>query len=212
MIRQPLKKAPCDGFSIFQTMVAMGIMSTLLAAIYTSSTALLGSMKASENYSVGQLMAVDYLTLDLRRCQAYTFTTSSGTLTLPLTLQLPQYYAADGRRNDPQRSLVTSSNKHNKKDHKIFSARYYYHYGSLGSSVQVVYSLSNGILYRTEGSLPPRAVGRNIQRVTFGPSVAGIAADPVVNTTITFSPTQRSKQAPPPLASNTFMRGYYYSD
>src|SRR4051794_30620640 len=112
MSRSFLRNTRSDGFTLVQTMVAVGIMATLLTAVYSSFTALVGSLKASENYSVGQLMAVDYLTLDMRRCQDYAFTTSGATLTLPLTLQLPQYYASNGKTpNAPQRSLVTTLNK-----------------------------------------------------------------------------------------------------
>lgn len=214
-------------FTLVQTMIGMAMMATILGAVYTSSSALLSSMKASENYSVGQLMAVDYMTLDLRRAQTYSFTTVGTTLTLPLTLGLPQYYDSTGTKpigtpNVPQRVLVTSGNFKNKKDHKVFNSRYYYYYGTLGGTVGVQYTLQNGTLYRKEGtmvngtftpgSLPARAVGSNIQTVTFGPDAASIAADPVVTTTVTFSKTQRAKQAPPPLSSTTFMREYYYSD
>lgn len=203
------------GFTISETMIALTIMAIVLGSVYSSSTALLGSMKASENYPVGQLAALDYLTLDLRRCQGYSFTTPTGTttLTLPLTLQIPQYYAADGKTpNAPVRTLVTSGNFKKKKDHKVFSARYYTYYGALGTTVQVQYYLLNGTLYRKEGSLPARPIGNNIASVTFGPSAAAITADPVVTTTVTFSPSLRSKTAAPTLASTTFMRQFYYSD
>jgi hypothetical protein len=77
----------------------------------------------------------------------------------------------------------------------------------------VQYYLTNGTLYRKEGSLPARAVGYNIAGVTFGPSATAIDADPVVTTTMTFNQTLRSKLGPPPpLVSTTFMRHFYYSD
>ena len=208
------KRFGIAGFNLAQTMVAIAILGVIVGAVYTSATALLGSMKASENYSVGQLMAMDYLSLDLRRCTTLpAFTTSGGNLTLPLNLTLPTYYQSDGKTpNAPQRVLVTTSNKHDTKDHKVFSARYYYTYGTLGATVAVQYYLSNGTLYRKEGSLPARAIGTNIASVIFGPSAAAIDADPMVTTTITFNPSMRAKQAPPPLYSTTFMRQYYYSD
>ena len=204
-------------FSLAEMMIAVSILGLVFAAVYTSSGTLIGSMTASEYYSVGQLQAMDYLSLDLRR--ATDFSRNAGptgtTLppALPLTLSLPQYYAADGKTpNVPQRTLVTSSNKHDKKKHKVFSARYYYSYGTLGEAVSVQYYLQNGSLYRKEGTLPAREVGTGIASVTFGPTEAEILADPVVTATITFSKTRRAKQAPPPLSSTTFMRQYYYSD
>ena len=200
-------------FTLAETMIAAALLSIVMAAVYTSSNALLGSMTASQNYSVSQLVAMDYLSLDLRRATSSTFTTVGTTLTLPLDLTLPQYYAADGRTpNTPQRTLVTTGNVKDKKTHKVLRARYYYHYGALGSTVALRYYLFNGILYRKEGTLPARPVGSGIASVTFGPSLAAIAADPVVTTTMTFSPTQRAKAPPPPLSSTTFMRQYYYSD
>ena len=226
-------KSRIAGWSISQTMIAMTIMLIILGAVYTGSTALLGSMKAAENYSVGQLLAMDYLSLDLRRATTYRFTTSGTTLTLPLNLTLPQFYKANGYEpNVPQRVLVTSSNNKDKKKHKVFNARYYYTYGNLGGTVAVQYYLSNGTLYRREGTwsdgtvngtfvagqFPARPIGSNIASVSFGPTAASspydslIAADPMVTTTVTFNQSLRAKQAAAPLSSTTFMRQYYYSD
>lgn len=202
-----------SGFTFAEMMIGATVIGLVMASVYAGTTAVVGSMKATENYSVGQLAAMDYLTLDLRRAKSYNFTTVSGTLTLPLDLYLPQYYAANGQTvNPPQRTLVTSANKKDKKKHKVFNARYYYHYGTLGATVKVQYFLSNGTLYRKEGTQSQRAIGTGIQAVTFGPDATSIAADPVVTTTITFSATARSKKAPPPLSGTTFMREYYYSD
>ena len=199
-------------------MVGVSLFGIVMAGVYTSTTSLLGSMTATENYSVSKLAAMDYLSLDLRRASSCAFTTVGTApapviLTLPLNLTLPTFYAADGRTpNVPQRTLVTTSNKKDKKKHKVFNARYYYHYGTLGGTVAVQYYLTNGTLYRKEGSLPARAVGTGIASVTFGPDATSIAADPVVTTTMTFLSTQRSQTAPPPLSSTTFMRQFYYSD
>lgn len=200
-------------FTLVETMVGATIFTVVIAAVYMASTTLLSSMTASENYTVGQLQTMDYLSLDLRRATSYSFTTTNGVLTLPLNLTLPQYYQADGRTpNVPQRTLVTVSNHHDHKDHKVFSANYYYYYGTLGGTVALQYYLSNGSLYRKEGSLPARVIGTNISSVVFGPSAAAIDLDPVVTTTITFLPTKRAKKAPLPLSGSTFMRQYYYSD
>ena len=196
-----------------ELMIAVTLFSMIMAAVYASSSGLINSMTASENYSVTQLQAMDYISLDLRRAGSYTFTTSGTTLTLPLDLTLPTYYTSDGRTpNPPVRTTVTTSNKHDKKKHKVFSARYYYHYGTLGATVALRYYLQNGSLYRKEGSLPARVVGTGIASVTFGPDVDAIAADPMVTTTMTFTATKRAKVAPPPLSSTTFMRNYYYQD
>jgi prepilin-type N-terminal cleavage/methylation domain-containing protein len=200
------------GFSFAEMMIAASLLGVIMAAVYTSTNSLLGSMKASENYSVGQLMAMDYISLDLRRATSYSFTGTTP-LTLPLNLTLPTFYESNGKTPKvPQRVLVTSANTKDKKKHKVFSARYYYTYGTLGATVAVQYYLTNGTLYRQEGSLPARAIGSNIASVTFGPDATSIAADPVVTTTITFTQSLRAKVAPPPLSSTTFMRQYYYSD
>ena len=213
---RPVRKLSSLGsgaFSLVELMVAATILGFIMAGVYASSTSLISSMTAAENYSVGQLQAIDYLSLDLRRATSYAFTNDGTNLTLPLDLTLPQYYGSDGRTpSTPQRTVVTSANKKDKKKHKVFAARYYYHYGALGSTVAVKYYLLNGTLYRKEGSLPTRVVGTGISTVTFGPSATAIAADPMVSATITFLATKRAKQAPPPLSSTTFMRQFYYSD
>jgi prepilin-type N-terminal cleavage/methylation domain-containing protein len=202
------------GFSLMEMMIGATIFGVVMASVYTTNNALISSMTASENYSVGQLQAMDYISLDLRRANSLpTFGTDHGTLTLPLKIYLPQYYQADGHSpNPPQRVLVSSLNKKDKKKHKVFDSLYYYYYGSLTTGVLVTYDLVNGNLTRKEGSLATRVVGSGISSVTFGPTETAIAADPVVTTTISFNPTRRSKQAPPPLSSSTFMREYYYSD
>lgn len=217
-----------SGFSVAEVMISLTILSVVMGAIISGSTSLTGAFTASENYSVGQLQVMDYLTLDLRRASEYTFTTSGDKLTLPLTLKLPTYYGADGRTPvAPQRSLVvdegTGKNKKDKKKFKIISASYYYHYGNLGGTTTVTYSLVNGVLSRAQTPLPTRVVGRGIQQITFtAPTAAAtataaqkeaaIAANPIVVTSVTFATTSRAKQPPPPLSGSTFMREYYYSD
>ncbi|HJT80410.1 MAG TPA: prepilin-type N-terminal cleavage/methylation domain-containing protein [Chthoniobacterales bacterium] len=200
-------------FSLAEVMIAATLFSLIMAAVYGSTTGLINSMTASENYSVTQLQAMDYLSLDLRRATGFSFTNSGTTLTLPLDLTLPTFYESDGRKvRVPQRTLVTTSNKKDKKKHKVFNARYYFHYGTLGATVAVRYYLQNGNLYRKEGSLPARIVGTGVAGVTFGPDATAIAADPVVTATMTFTATKRAKAVPPPLSGTTFMRQYYYSD
>ena len=214
MIRQDHRLSSSRrGYSLVEMVSAVGAFSVILAAVYTSSTALLNSMTVSESYSVGQLQAMDYISLDLRRATSFTPSGSGNNLTLPLDLTLPQYYQADGRTPNPaQRTTVTSGNKKDKKQHKVFNALYYYHYGTLGGTVAVRYYLSNGSLYRKEGNLPARIVGTGISGVTFGPTLNDIQADPMVTTTMTFLATTRTKTAPPSLSSTTFMRHFYYND
>ncbi len=229
-----------SGVSIVEMMVSLMALGLVMAAAITGATALQGVMATAENYSVGQLATVDYLTLDLRRAStdfnptvAGVATALNSKLTLPITLGLPQYYR--GRWKDAcagQKTLVTTTNKRSdKKKHRVVSARYYYHYGTLGSTVSVQYYLSNGTLFRKRrlrdlgfrlGSLR----GRLARAFRASPSVprmspatprrmqkfAAIAANPVVTTTVSFLPTRRAKTSPPPLSNSTFMRQYYYSD
>lgn len=203
-----------NAFSITEVLIAMTVLGMIMTAVYTSSNALLGSMTASENYSVSQLQAMDFLSLDLRRAKSLpSFTTKNGVLTLPMKLYVAEYYQADGRTtNPPVRVLVSSTNKKDKKKHKIFNALYYYYYGSLSGGSLVTYDLVNGTLTRQEGSFAKRTIGTGISDVTFGPSETAIEDDPVVTATMTFATTRRSKVAPPPLSSTTFMREYYYCD
>src|SRR4051812_44800752 len=100
-------------FSLAELMIAATVFGVVMAAVYATNTALIDSMTASQNYSVGQLQAMDYISLDLRRANSLpNFGNDHGTLTLPLKLYLPQYYQADGHTpNPPQRVLVSSLNK-----------------------------------------------------------------------------------------------------
>jgi prepilin-type N-terminal cleavage/methylation domain-containing protein len=212
------------GFTLAEVMISMTILSVVMAAAITGTTAIQRSFSAAESYSVGQLAAVDYLTLDLRRSTSYSFTVQGNKLRLPLNLTLPQYYAADGRTPSPgQRTKVTETNRKKRKKHRVFEARFYYHYGSLDGTVPVQYYLANGSLFRKEGSLPAREVGRRIENVTFSspaalPSSTAaeelvlIETNPVVTTKVEFSATAGSKTKPAPLSNSTFLRQYYYSD
>ncbi len=214
------------GFTIVEMMISATALGVVLTAAITGTTAIRATMVATENYSVGQLATVDYMTLDLRRAVAdFAPTITGNKLGLPVTLGLPQYYAADGRTpTAAQKTLVTITNKRkNKKKHRVISARYYYHYGTLGATVPVQYYILGGSLYRKEGTRAAQVIGTNVADVTFtSPDVgatatstektAAIAANPVVTTTVSFLPTRRSKTAPPSLSNSTFMREYYYSD
>lgn len=223
------RQLKAKGISLPEVLISLTILSVVMAAVMTGSTALTGALTASEHYSVGQLQVMDYLTLDLRRASEYSFTTDGDKLTLPLTLKLPTYYGTDGRTPvAPQRSIVynegPNKNKKQRKKHKVISANYYYHYGNLGGTTTVTYSLVNGVLSRTQTPLPVRVVGRGIKEMTFtSPAVAAtataaqkeaaIAADPMVTTSVVFAKTrERAKQPPAPLSGTTFMREYYYSD
>ncbi len=226
ILRKKHRPSERDGLTVVEIMISLLVLAVIMAATMTGFTAISGSMAAAENYSVGQLATVDFLTLDLRRSATDFAPFKSGeTLTLPITFGLPQYYMTDGRTpSPPQKTLVTSSNKRSdRKRHRVISARYYYHYGALNQTVPVQYYLLNNVLYRKEGSQAARAVGSGISAVTFSsPAVAAdataqqkldaIAVDPVVTTTVAFAPTKYSKAAPPSLSNSTFMRQYYYSD
>lgn len=213
-----------SGFTLAEVMISLTVLSVVLAAAVTGTTAVQRSFATAEGYSVGQLAAVDYLTLDLRRSTSYSFTIQGNKLRLPLNLTLPQYYGTDGRTSLPaQRTKVTETNRKKKKKHRVVEARFYYHYGSMDVTVPVQYYLSNGILFRKEGTLPAREVGRGIKNVTFSspaalPSssateeLALIEVNPVVTTKVEFSATQGSKTEPAPLSNSTFLRQYYYSD
>ncbi len=217
------------GFTIVEMMISATALGLVLSAAITGTNAIRATMVATENYSVGQLATVDYLTLDLRRAATdFTPTITGNKLGLPITLGLPQYYAADGRTpTAAQKTLVTKTNKRSdRKKHRVISARYYYHYGTLGVTVPVQYYILGGSLYRKEGTRTAQVIGTNVEDVTFtSPDVAAtatsaekmaaIGTNPVVSTTVSFSPsspTRRSKIAPPPLSNSTFMREYYYSD
>lgn len=209
MRRDSRKGKRAGGFSIVEMMIGVSCFTIAMGAVYTASSSLMGTMNAAENYSVGQLQVVDYLSLDLRRAHRFDFSGDK----LPLDISLPQFYAADGRTpNAPRRTLVTSTTEEDKKKHKVFSARYYYHYGTLGGTVNVRYYLSDNTLYRKEDGLPARVIGTGIDSIKFSPNEGDLEENPYVTTTVKFLPSKRAKRAPAPLTATTFLRQYYYSD
>ena len=82
-----------QGFTLLESMMALGCGSLILAAVLTSSTALQRSFMAVQGYSMAegdQLRVSDYIALDCRR--AISASVASNTL----TLTLPNYYDNTG--------------------------------------------------------------------------------------------------------------------
>ncbi len=169
VMKSPHGRGAGSGFSVVELSISLTTLAIVLGAIVTATTTFTNVFSSSQNYSVGQLSAADFLTLDLRRASSYSFTKSGNKLTLPLNLTLPKFHAADGRTPDaPERTKVTTTNKKStKKKHKIVEARYYYHYNNLGDSIAVQYYLANGALFRKEGTRPARQVAERVRDVTF---------------------------------------------
>src|SRR5437016_132020 len=88
------------GFTLGETMVAMGIASFMLLAIITASIALQKSFNAVDNYfatQVQQIRIIEYLSRDVKRSYIVTSATSPQTV----TCTIPNYIQADGTRSNP---------------------------------------------------------------------------------------------------------------
>lgn len=87
------------GYSIGEMMIAVAITGVLLAASYTTLSALQKSYSAVENYfstHLQQIRIIDYLSRDVKR--SLTVTTSADRATV--TCSVPTY-VANGKRNTP---------------------------------------------------------------------------------------------------------------
>lgn len=95
--RATRRRSVAFAFTLVELLVAMTIGSVVLGAATAAIVFLQKSYAATEQYAVNladQSRLMDYLTLDLRRATAATFTTDGSGVTNGLNLSIPPYYTA----------------------------------------------------------------------------------------------------------------------
>ena len=213
------------GAMLLEAMVSGACMSVILGGLLTSAVHLTKTLAAIDNYQAVKLHIVDYIALDMRRSKDYAFKVDGSKLTLPLDLNLPQFYAADGRTLLPvRRTAVDEANEKPKKKHHLSKSRYYVHYGDLERSVPVRYYLWENVLYRKEGTRPAREIARGISEITFTPAsllpgqtatpaemLSRIESSPEVGVQVTFESSRYWRRVPMRLTNSTFLRNFYFS-
>lgn len=179
------------GFSLIETLMAMGCGSFILAAVLTAGTALQRSFMAVEGYSIAegdQLRVADYIALDCRRAISGTVANNI------LTLTLPTYYDNSGNPITP-----------------TFDASGDIHYGS--GTVLVRYYAQGSNFIR---EVTPSGIGSTANLTTIATNVDSFNVTPQdltssVTCTITFAPRFVYLVGPGPINgttvfSNTFLR------
>jgi type II secretory pathway component PulJ len=159
------------GFTTAEVIVALTLFTTLSAALFMGATSLQRSFSATTDFAINhadQMRISDYLSLDLRRAVGVTAAPNDT------RIQIPAYYDVDKNPVEPTLDGHGGVN-----------------YGTAGTFVEIHYYLSNGVIYRKEGSDPALELATNVADFSFNITDLG----KVVSTQITFAPQFRSRGA-----------------
>lgn len=160
-----------SGFLLPETFIAMSIFSAISLALMMGFVSLERNFAATTDFATNHTDAMrisDYLALDLRRALSIQTAQNNTTVTIP------SYYDANGNPQTPQLNGAGG----------VF-------YGTSGAVVQIRYYLSNGSIYRQQGTAPPVAIAQNVSDFVFNVTDLG----KVATTSITFSPMFNSRGA-----------------
>lgn len=152
------------GFTLTELCISMAIFSIVSAGLLMGFTSLERSYTATTAYTINhadQLRISDYLAMDLRRALAVQPAQNDTSIYIPV------YYDTNGAIQTP-----------------TLDGKGGVYYGASGSSVKVRYYLSNGAIYRQQGSANPVVLADNVQGFVFDVTDTG----KVVKTRITFNP------------------------
>jgi prepilin-type N-terminal cleavage/methylation domain-containing protein len=159
------------GFTLTELCIAVAIFSIVSVGLLMGFTSLQRSYTATNAYTLNhadQMRISDYLALDLRR--AITVQPAQN----DTSIYIPSYYDATGAVQTP-----------------TLNGKGGVYYGASGSSLKIRYYLSNGAIYRQEGTGTPIVLAENVQGFVFDVTDTG----KVVKTRITFNPRFASNGA-----------------
>jgi prepilin-type N-terminal cleavage/methylation domain-containing protein len=152
------------GFTLAELSISVAIFSIVSIGLLMGFTSLERSYAATSVYTINhadQLRISDYLAMDLRRATAVQAAQNDT------SIYIPSYYDANGAIQTPALDGNGSV-----------------YYGDKGSSVKIRYYLSDGSMYRQEGTGPAVVLADNVQGFIFDVTDIG----KVVKTKITFNP------------------------
>src|SRR4051812_2597601 len=152
------------GFTLSELSISVAIFSIVSIGLLMGFTSLERSYAATAVYTVNhadQLRISDYLAVDLRRAVAVQAAQNDT------SIYIPTYYDSTGAAQTPTLDDKGSV-----------------YYGTKGSSLKIRYYLSNGAIYRQEGSGPAIVLAENVEGFIFDVTDVG----KVVKTKITFNP------------------------
>ena len=152
------------GFTLTELSISMAIFSIVSVGLLMGFTSLERSYTATTAFTVNhadQMRISDSLALDLRRALAVQPAQNDT------SIYIPSYYDVDGSVRTP-----------------TLDGKGGVYYGEIGSSVKIRYYLSNGAIYRQEGTSAPVILAENVEGFVFDVTDTG----KVVKTRITFNP------------------------
>ena len=164
MVKKLKGKKLCAGFALTETMVSIGIFSSISLGLMMGFTSLERNFAATTDYATNhtdQMRISDYLALDLRRALAVQAAANDT------TIFIPSYYDVNGV---PQMPTLDGNGG-------VF-------YGASGTSVSIRYYLLGSTIYRKEAALNPVPIAENVKDFVFSITDSG----KVVSTRITFNP------------------------
>jgi prepilin-type N-terminal cleavage/methylation domain-containing protein len=159
------------GFTLSELFISMAIFSIVSIGLLMGFTSLERSYAATNAYTINhadQLRISDYLAMDLRRAVAVNAAQNDT------SIYIPTYYDGTGAIKTP--TLDGSGGVY---------------YGEKGSSLKIRYYLSDGSIYRQEGTSPAVVLAENVEGFVFDVTDVG----KVVKTKITFKPRFNSSGA-----------------
>jgi type II secretory pathway pseudopilin PulG len=171
-----------DGYTLAETMVAIGVSSLVFAAIVTASVALYRSFNAVDNYfstQMQQLRIIDYLNRDVKRA---TIVTSSADLQ-SITVTMPNYLIKAG---DPEATANASLiGMPRTPTVAITATGPQVNYGT--GTTSVVYSINNSSILRTENGQVTTIASSTDQLLPLTTDVE-LSNTEYTKTTVTFMP------------------------
>jgi type II secretory pathway component PulJ len=203
------------GFTIVETMVAVGIGSAILVAFTIASVAMQRSFMAIQDYTKGlndQMRISDYLALDMRRAYTISITGTCASPPLTVTMTIPNFYASADTPNNPKITGVTGwpYKKHHHHHHQNIILNQVVDYAPSGNSaatsLTVTYVFNNSAytltrtVTQTNGTVVTQTIASDVK--DFCVTVSDL--DETATTQITFQPRFRSTTASSAITGTTY--------
>ena len=209
------------GFTLVEMMISSTALVVVMGALTSGVISMRRSLAVAENYPLAKMHLPDFIAMDLRRAIAVEPNPDANTL---LRLTTRNIYNADGSKMDPVRTKITTEvtttgssikGKMKGNPHKYQKITFE---ESWGTPKTVLYTLSNGTVFRQVDDKAPVAIANGVQSVTFDPIIWDLN-DPngfTLTTRLRFAKHFLNKVDAPTgsvvIESSTFLRGVVYDD
>jgi hypothetical protein len=205
------------GFTLGETIVAIGIGTSILAGFTYASVALQRSFIGIEDYTKGlndQMRISDFLAMDMRRAFSITLTGTCGNGPLTVTMQIANFYKSANTPNDPHVVGVTGwpykKHHHHKHQNIILNQVVDYYPGASSAqnmfTVTYVFDNSAATLTRTETGNPTSYPAITIANDVKDFCVTVSDLDETATTSITFQPRFRTVASSDAVTGTTYFQ------